>query len=54
MNIVALIDLLPDTVKLDTIDFQSVKMKGGESVYIILLLLLLPVQILIEILKLNK
>lgn len=28
--------------------------KGGESVYLILLLLLLPVQILIEILKLNK
>ena len=27
---------------------------GGESVYLILLLLLLPVQILIEILKLNK
>ena len=30
MNIVALIDLLPDTVKLDTIDFQSVKMKDGK------------------------
>ena len=29
-------------------------LKGGESVYLILLLLLLPVQILIEILKLNK
>jgi hypothetical protein len=27
---------------------------GGESVYLILLLLLLPFQILIEILKLNK
>ena len=27
---------------------------GGESVYLILLLLLLPVQILIEILKLNQ
>lgn len=30
------------------------KKHGGESVYLILLLLLLPVQILIEILKLNK
>ena len=30
------------------------ELKGGESVYLILLLLLLPVQILIEILKLNK
>lgn len=30
MNIAALIDLLPDTVKLDTIDFQSVKMKDGK------------------------
>lgn len=30
------------------------RLKGGESVYLILLLLLLPVQILIEILKLNK
>jgi hypothetical protein len=29
-------------------------LKGGESVYLILLLLLLLVQILIEILKLNK
>lgn len=29
-------------------------LKGGESVYLILLLLLLPFQILIEILKLNK
>lgn len=29
-------------------------LKGGESVYLILLLLLLPVQILIEILRLNK
>lgn len=29
-------------------------LKGGKSVYLILLLLLLPVQILIEILKLNK
>ncbi len=29
-------------------------MKGGESVYIILLLLFLPVQILIDILKMNK
>ena len=29
-------------------------LKGGESVYLILLLLLLPVQILIEILKLNN
>ena len=28
--------------------------RAGESVYLILLLLLLPVQILIEILKLNK
>jgi len=28
--------------------------KGGESVYIILLLLFLPVQILAEILKMNK
>ena len=28
--------------------------KGGASVYLILLVLLLPVQILIEILKLNK
>lgn len=31
-----------------------VGVKGGESVYLILFLLLLPVQILIEILKLNK
>lgn len=30
MNITKLIDLLPDSVKLDTIDFQSVKMKDGE------------------------
>ena len=30
MNIAALIDLLPDTVKLDSIDFQSVKMKDGK------------------------
>lgn len=31
MNIAALTDLLPDTVKLDTIDFQSVKMKDGKT-----------------------
>nr|DAI08395.1 MAG TPA: hypothetical protein [Caudoviricetes sp.] len=30
------------------------KYKGGGSVYIVLLIILLPVQILIEILKLNK
>ena len=33
---------------------NGLEIKGGESVYLILLLLLLPVQILIEILKLNN
>lgn len=38
----------------DSAFFRVRGLKGGESVYLILLLLLLPVQILIEILKLNK
>lgn len=29
MNAVELIELLPDSVKLDVVDFQTVKMKGG-------------------------
>lgn len=31
MNITKLIDLLPDTVKADVIDFTDVKMKTGEN-----------------------
>lgn len=30
MDAVALIEMLPDSVKLDVIDFQTVKMKDGE------------------------
>lgn len=30
MNAVELIELLPDSVKLDVVDFQTVKMKDGE------------------------
>ena len=30
MDAVALIELLPDSVKLDVVDFQTVKMKNGE------------------------
>lgn len=30
MDAVALIELLPDSVKLDVVDFQTVKMKDGE------------------------
>lgn len=29
MNAVALIEMLPDSVKLDVVDFQTVKMKDG-------------------------
>lgn len=31
MNITKMIELLPDTVKADIIDFQDVKMKGGAN-----------------------
>lgn len=31
MNISRLIDLLPDSVQQDTIDFQSVKLKDGKT-----------------------
>ena len=31
MNIVKLVEMLPDTVKPDTVDFQSVKMKDGKT-----------------------
>lgn len=31
MNITKLVDLLPESVKLDTIDFQPVKMKDGKT-----------------------
>ena len=30
MDVVALIELLPDSVKLDVVDFQTVKMKNEE------------------------
>ena len=30
MDVVALIEMLPDSVKLDVVDFQTVKMKNGE------------------------
>ena len=30
MDVVALIEMLPDTIKLDVVDFQTVKMKDGE------------------------
>lgn len=30
MDAVALIEMLPDSVKLDVVDFQTVKMKDGE------------------------
>ena len=30
MNIAELVELLPDSVKLDVVDFQTVKMKDGE------------------------
>ena len=30
MNVAELVELLPDSVKLDVVDFQTVKMKGGE------------------------
>lgn len=30
MNVAELVELLPDSVKLDVIDFQTVKMKDGE------------------------
>lgn len=30
MDAVALIEMLPDTIKLDVVDFQTVKMKDGE------------------------
>lgn len=30
MNVSELIELLPDSVKLDVVDFQTVKMKDGE------------------------
>ena len=30
MDTVALIEMLPDSVKLDVVDFQTVKMKDGE------------------------
>lgn len=30
MNIAKLVEMLPDTVKLDTVDFQPVKMKDGK------------------------
>ena len=29
MDVVALIEMLPDSVKLDVVDFQTVKMKDG-------------------------
>lgn len=31
MNIAKLVEMLPDTVKHDTVDFQSVKMKDGKT-----------------------
>lgn len=31
MNIAKLVEMLPDTVKPDTVDFQSVKMKDGKT-----------------------
>lgn len=31
MNIAKLVEMLPDTVKSDTVDFQSVKMKDGKT-----------------------
>lgn len=31
MDITKMIDLLPDSVKVDIIDFQDVKMKGGAN-----------------------
>lgn len=30
MNVAELVELLPDSVKLDVVDFQTVKMKDGE------------------------
>lgn len=31
MNIAKLVEMLPDTVKLDTVGFQPVKMKDGKT-----------------------
>lgn len=37
MNITNLIDLLPDSVKVDTIDFQDVQLKSGQYAIRVLL-----------------